>query len=302
LPGATGFVFNLKREQLQDIRVRQALGLVYNFSWTNDTLQYGLFKQRESFWQNSDLAAKGKPEGKELEYLNTVKDLVDPAIFTEDVTMPHVSGGDRQLDRNNLRTASALLDDAGWPIGDDGLRHKDGKTLKVEFLSVSASFDRILNPYVENLKQLGVDATYNRVDDAQYSERTQQTFDYDMIFDGYSNGLEEGTGFSQRYGSDGVGDVFNPAQYSSPAIDKLSDAIVKAKTYEDMAAAVRAADRIMRHDYFIVPIWYLGNYWLAYYDMFEHPAELPAYGLGHLDWWWFNAQKAEALVAAGALR
>ncbi len=146
-----------------------------------------------------------------------------------------------------------------------------------------------------------MDATYNRVDPAQYTNR-ERAFDWDMIFDGYSNGLEEGIGLDQRFGSDGVGDVFNPAGYSSPAVDKLIEAVVAAEDREEMAAAVRAIDRIMRRELFIVPVWYLGKYWVAYYDMYEHPENLPPYGLGYLDFWWYNADKAEALRAAGALR
>jgi microcin C transport system substrate-binding protein len=300
LPSATGFVFNLRREKLQDRRVRQALALMYNFTWTNDTLQYGLFQQRESFWQGSQLAATGLPEGRELELLKTVRDMVEPEVFTEAAVMPH-SSGERQLDRANLRRASDLLDEAGWIAGDDGIRRKDGQTLEIEFIMYSPNFDRILNPYVDNLKRLGVDATYNRIDPAQYTERYYQ-FDFDMIFGGYSVGLEEGAGLHQKFGSSGLGDVFNPAGYASDAVDALIPYVTNADSYDEMAAAVRAIDRIMRREQFMVPVWYLGKYWVAYYDMFEHPEVLPPYDLGHLDFWWYNADKAEALQTAGALR
>ncbi len=300
LPTATGFVFNLTREKLQDIRVRQALALMYNFTWTNDSLQYGLFQQRESFWEGSDMEAVGVPEGLELEFLQRVADQIDPAILTEDVTMPHSSGAD-QLDRGNLRQALALMEAAGYTAGADGMLQKDGQPLVIEFLSVSPSFDRIITPYIDNLTKLGVTATYNRVDPAQYTERTN-TFDFDMIFDGYRVGLEEGEGLAQRFGSSGVGDVFNPASYSSPAVDTLITIVTEAKSRDEMAAAVRAIDRIMRRDLFVVPVWYLGKYWTAYYDMYEHPETLPPYDLGTLDFWWFNEDKAEALRAAGALR
>lgn len=301
LPPAYGFVFNLRRDKFQDIRVRQALGLMFNFSWTNESLQYGLFKQRESFWQNSALEARGVPEGREREILESVKDMLDPGILTDEAYMPHVSDGSRQLDRGNLRKASRLLDEAGWEVGSDGLRRKDGKTLDLEFLSSSPTFDRIINPYIENLKQLGVNAVYNRVDPSQYTA-LERDFQWDMIYDGYINGLEEGIGLTQRYGSDGLGDLFNPAGYASDEVDAIAKVVVAARTSDEMQAGVRAIDRILRAKYFMVPTWYLGNYWLAYYDMFEHPKTLPPYGLGQLDWWWFNPQKAEALVAAGALR
>lgn len=301
LPGAFGFVFNLRKPQFQDIRVRQAIGLMFNFTWTNETLQYGLFKQRDSFWQGSPLEAKGIPEGRELEILQGVADKIDPAILTEPVTMPHESDGGRQLDRGNLRAASKLLDEAGWEVGADGMRRKDGQTLDLEFMSQSPTFDRIVNPYIENLKQLGVNARYNRIDGSQYTAR-ERDFDWDMIYDGYVNGLEEGVGLTQRFGSDGLGDVFNPAGYTSEAVDEIAKVIVAAKTREEMEAGVRAVDRIMRRAYFVVPSWYLGNYWLAYYDMFRHPEVLPPYALGQLDFWWFDAAGADALVAAGALR
>ena len=303
LPTANGMVFNLRRPQFQDIRVRQAIGLVFNFEWTNQTLQYGLFKHRDSFWQGSELEARGVPEGRELELLESVKEKIDPAILTEPAVVSHDSTADRQLDRGNLRKASKLLEAAGWIVGNDGLRRKDGKTLDVEFLSVSAGFDRIINPYIENLKQLGVNARYNRVDPSQYSERVNGgSFDFDMIYDGYNTGLEEGTGLTQRFGTSGLGDVFNPAGYASPAVDALAEDVVKATTRDEMAAGVRAIDRIMRADYFIVPSWYNDVYWLAYYDMYEHPDPLPPYALGQLDFWWFNADKFKALQAAGALR
>ncbi len=302
LPGGNGIVFNLAKPQFADRRVREAMALMFNFSWTNETLQYSLFSQRESFWQNSDLAAQGVPEGRELELLQSVADLIDPAILTESVTMPHTSDAGQQLDRTNLRAALALLEEAGWVAGDDGkVRNAEGQTLDVEFLSYSPTFDRILMPYVDNLTRIGINATYNRIDPAQYQQRTLD-LDYDVIYDGYSNSLDEGLALTQRYGSEGVGDVFNPASYSSPAVDKLIGVVAAATDYEDMAAGVRAIDRIMRREMFIVPTWYNPNYWVAYFDMYEHPDPLPPYALGQLSFWWYNAEKAEALRAAGALR
>ncbi|MEJ6479269.1 MAG: extracellular solute-binding protein [Octadecabacter sp.] len=301
VPSATGFLLNLRNPKFDDVRVREALGLMYNFTWTNDTLQYGLFAQRESFWQGSELAATGVAQGRELELLQSVAALIDPALLTDPVVMPHTSG-DRQLDRGNLRAALALMEDAGWVAGDGGmLRNDAGEVFALEFLSVSPSFDRIIMPYIDNLKRLGIDAVYNRVDPAQYQLRSQ-TFDYEMIYDGYNSGLEEGSGLAQKYGSENVDDVFNPAGFSHPAVDELAKVVESAETYDEMAAAVRAIDRIMRAERFITPAWYLGNRWLAYYDIFERPEELPPYSIGELDFWWYNAEKAEELRAAGALR
>ena len=300
LPGAVGMVFNLRQEKFQDIRVRQALALMFNFTWTNETLQFGLFDQRESFWQNSVLAATGVPEGRELELLQSVADMIDPAILTEAVTMPHVSG-DGQLDRGNLRQAIDLMEQAGWVPGDDGLLRKDGVVFTLEFMSDNPSFERVITPYIDNMTRLGVQAEFNLIDPAQYTNR-ERAFDWDMIYDGYTNNLEESLGLNQRYGSDGVADVFNPSGYSSPAVDALITAVSEAETYDGMAAGVRAIDRIMRRELFIVPTWYNPNYWVAYFDMYEYPEPLPPYALGQLDFWWYNAEKGDALRAAGALR
>jgi microcin C transport system substrate-binding protein len=301
LPYAGGFVFNLARPQFQDPLVRQAIALMFNFSWTNETLQYGLFSQRESFWQGSDLAAQGVPEGRELELLQSVADLIDPAILTEPVTVPHESSPDQPLDRRNLRAALALMEEAGWIPGDDGLLRKDGQTLKLEFLSYAQTFDRVLQPFVDNLQRLGVDASYNRVDPASYENRLRG-FDIDMVYDGFSNGLEEGSALNQRYGSQGLGDVFNPANFSHPAVDALIEVVGAATDYEEMAAGVRAIDRIMRRELFIIPIWYNPNFWVVYFDQYDHPETLPPYALGHLDFWWYDAEAAAALQAAGVLR
>ncbi|SFR45043.1 microcin C transport system substrate-binding protein [Yoonia tamlensis] len=301
LPAATGFVFNLRREKFQDRNVRRALGLMYNFTWTNENLQYGLFQQRESFWENDRLKAAGLPEGRELEMLETVREHLPAEIFTQEALLPHVSG-ERALDRNNLRQALILMEAAGYTSGDDGLlRDANGNTLDVEFLETRQSFDRIINPYVENLQRLGVNITYNRVDPSQYQARTQEN-DFDMMFSYYVNGLVEGRGITQKFGCEDKDDVFNPAGYCSQAFDELAEFVTAAEDYDEMAAAVRAIDRIMRYEYYIVPVWYLGKNWVAAYDMYEHPENLPEFGLGYLDYWWINQDKAEALAAAGAFQ
>ncbi|MCA0044392.1 extracellular solute-binding protein [Celeribacter litoreus] len=303
LPAALGFLFNLRREKFQDRNVRLALGLMYNFTWTNETLQYGLFTQRVSNWQAPGLMAEGLPEGAELAVLEGVKADLPDAIFTEEAFMPHTSG-ERSLDRRNMRQAIALLEEAGYTPGDDGMmRNAAGETLDVEFLHYSPSWDRIIKPYVENLTALGVNARYNRIDPNQYQARTQ-SFDYDMLYDGYSNGFEEGSGFLQKYGCEDVDDIFNPAGYCNPAIDKIGEELMKVESYEDLTAHVRAADRIMRYDYFIVPAHMNDTHWVAYYDMYEHPSEdkMPPLALGQLDFWWVNAEKEAALREAGALK
>ena len=301
LPGATGFVFNMRLDKFADRNLRLAIGHMFNFTWTNTNLQYGLFEQRESFWENDRLKAAGLPEGRELEILEEFRDQLPEAIFSEPALMPHESGA-RPLDRKSLRKALKFMEAAGYTPGSDGmLRNAEGQTLDVEFIEDSQSFDRIILPYVENLKTLGVNITYNRIDPSQYQNRRQEN-NFDMRFAGYSSGLVEGSGLEQKYGCEQRDDIFNPAGYCNPVVDVLAKRLLEVETYEELSANIRAIDRIMRHDYFMVPVWMLQKNWVAYYDMFEYPENLPEFGLGHLDYWWYNAEKAEALKAAGALR
>lgn len=303
IPPSYGFVFNLRREKFQDRNIRLALGLMYNFTWTNETLQYGLFTQRISMWQTPELMATGLPEGRELEILNGVKDDLPEAIFTEEAFKPHVSGK-RSLDRKNMRRAIALLAEAGYTPGEDGtMRNAAGESLTIEILENNPGFDRIIKPYVENLNALGIDATYNRIDPNQFQAR-RQSFDYDIIYGGYINGFEEGSSFTQKYGCEDRDDVFNPAGYCNPAIDTIGEELLKVDSYDDLAAHIRAADRIMRYDYFIVPAHMNDSHWVAYYDMYEHPDEetMPPLALGYMDFWWVNAEKEAALKATGALK
>ncbi len=301
LPAARGFIFNMKNPKLENRSLRRAIGMMFNFTWTNENLQYGLFSQREAFWENDRLKASGLPEGRELELLEAQRDKLPPEIFTEEAFLPHESG-QRPLDRRNLRKALALMAEAGYTPGDDGmLRDENGKTLDIEFIEDTQSMDRIILPYIENLKTLGVNITYNRIDPAQYQNRTQ-TKTFEMRDAAYRVSLVEGSGLSQRFGCEDSDDVFNDAGYCNEAVDAIAESLLEVETYDDLAAHVRAIDRIMRYDYFVVPVWMLQENWVAYFDMFEYPENLPEFGLGHLDYWWHNADKEAALKAAGALR
>jgi microcin C transport system substrate-binding protein len=302
---ATGqsFAMNLRREQFADPRVREAIGLMFNFEWSNETLFYGLYARINSFWENSELAAAGTPTPEEAAILQPLVDegLLEPSILTDEVVMAPASSS-RQLDRDNLRRASALLDEAGWSVGADGMRRNaEGQTLRIEFLEDDPTFDRVVNPYVENLRRLGVDALLTRVDPAQYTNRTR-AFDFDMIVDQFPTGFEPGAGLRQYFGSEGVNDVFNTMGLADPAVDRLIDVVLAAENRADLHVAVKALDRVLRAKRFWVPQWYKDKHTVAYFDMFEHPQTLPPYALGELDFWWFSEDKAAALRAAGAIR
>ena len=299
-----GFVFNLNQEKFQDPLVREALTLMVNFEWMNDTLFYGLYERPESFWDNSDLKAVGVPSAEELVILQPLVDegLLDASILTTEATIPPVSStSERPLDRTNLRAASALLDQAGWIAGDDGMRRKAGEVLSVTFLERSPQFDRIINPIVENLKRLGVDAVLERVDTAQYIER-RRAGTFDIVNASLGQGYEPGQQLSQFFGSEAAEDSSrNPMRLKLPAADRLIRTIVEAETLEDLTIRTRALDRVLRAERFWIPQWQKGVHTVAYYDMYRF-AEIPPLALSPLDNWWYDAAAAEALRSAGAFQ
>ncbi|ALG91250.1 peptide ABC transporter substrate-binding protein [Actibacterium sp. EMB200-NS6] len=300
---ATGqaFLINLRRPQFQDPRVRQAIEMMFNFEWSNETLFYGIYSRVDSLWENSYLAAEGLPSPEELAILEPLAELLPEGVLDGPPVSPTVSSASRQLDRGNLRAASALLDEAGWPVGDDGIRRNAaGETLRVEFLNDSQTFDRVINPYVENLRRLGVDARMERVDSAQATNR-ERSYDFDIITDHLAMGYVPGNGLKQYFGSETADtSVFNKMGLKSAAVDSLIDTVIGAESSEELIVAVKALDRVLRAERFRIPQWYKDAYTVAYYDMYEHPDPLPPYALGHLDFWWYSAEKAEKLKAAGA--
>ncbi len=304
-PTPSGFVFNLGREKLQDKRVRQAIALGFNFEWTNQSLQFGLFKQRHSFVQDTPLEAKGLPEGEERALLESLGDLVPREMLSEPAVMAHTSNGERLNDRRNLRRAMQLLDEAGWAVGGDGKRRNAaGEVLTIEIpisASGSATMSAVVESFVSNLQLMGIDAKFDKIDAAQYTARERDR-DYDMIFDSYVAFLEAGTGLHQRYGSkEAAFSLFNPAGLASPLVDTLIDRALESTTLEAQNVALMALDRALRHEFFMIPTWYLDRSWVAYWDMYERPDPLPPYATGVLDFWWYNEEKAAALKAAGAL-
>ena len=295
------FIINLRREKFQDVRVREAIALMFNFEWTNKTLFFGLYAQGSSFWQNTDLASSGLPSEGELAILEPLRDQLPEAVFTEEAYALTPSSEADARDRRKARKALRLLQAAGYVAGDDGMLRKDGNTLDVEFLNSSPLFDRIINPYVANLQSIGVNASLNRVDNAQQTQR-ERDYDFDIITDHVPMGYEPGSSLRQYFGSESKdASVFNPAGVGNETIDILVDAVVNAETKDAMITATKALDRVLRWEQFRVPQWYNANHWVAYYDMYEYPEPLPRYALGFLDFWWWNADKEAALKAAGAL-
>ena len=301
---ATGqsYVMNLRRDKFDDIRVRQAVGLLFNFEWSNESLFYGQYARINSFWENSELAAAGMPSDAELALLEPIADLLPAGVIDGEAVMAPVSGN-RTLDRKNLRKASALLDEAGWTVGDDGLRRNAaGETLTIEIIEDSPTFDRVHLPFIDNLKAAGIDAIYSRIDPAQMTDRSRN-YDFDMMVDQFPMSLEPSSGLKQYFGSETADQsVFNSMGLKSEAVDTLIEHVMNAQNKAELATSVKALDRTLRAYYFWVPQWFNDAYRVAYWDMYEHPETLPPFALGNLDFWWHNAEKAADLKAKGVLR
>ena len=302
---AQSFIFNLDTPRFQDRRVREAIGMMFNFEWSNKSLFFGLYERVNSFWENSDLEARGLPTEGEIAILKPLVDggLLDVEILSSEPRMATPSSSaDRALDRGNLRAASALLDEAGWIAGDNGVRMKDGETLSVTFLQRSPAFDRIVNPIVENLQRLGVDASLERVDTSQFIDRIRSG-DYDVVNHTFGMGLEPGVGLRQWYGSETADDSSrNLMRLRNPAVDQIMDSVIEARTLEDLATATHALDRVLRAESFWIPQWFKDVHTVAYFDMYRYPDPLPPLARGELDFWWYDAEAADALDAAGAFQ
>lgn len=304
--GTQGFWFNLRRPQLQDPLVRQAISMAFNFEWSNQSLFYGIYTRTDSFWENSEMQAEGMPSAEELALLEPLRADIPESVFTEPAFVPAVSKADKVSDRKLLRRAGKLLDQAGWSVGDDGFRYNDkGQRLTIEILNDGPSFERIINPFVENLKRLGVNAVYTRVDAAQAQDR-EKNFDFDVTTRRYSMSETPGIELRGIFGSS-TADLKgsnNIAGLKNPAVDSLIKTIESAKSRKELTVAVKALDRVLRAMHIWVPQWYKPTHTIAYYDMFERPYtdNPPKTSLGELSIWWYNPEKAAALKAAGAFQ
>ncbi|MBI2717146.1 MAG: ABC transporter substrate-binding protein [Rhizobiales bacterium] len=292
--GAQGFFLNLRRAKFQDIRVRKALNLAFDFEWSNINLFHGFYTRTASFFEMSPLKAKGPPSAAELALLEPLRDKLRPEVFGLP-EVPPVSDGSGH-DRKLLRQASALLDQAGWKLDGNLRRSANGETLAIEFLIDSPVFERILGPYVQNLKLLGVDAVVRSVDDVQYQSR-RDTFDFDVISSRFSSGVTPGTDLRIFFGtaSASAPGSYNMSGVASPAIDALIEKVVAATSRAELDTAGRALDRVLRAEEFWVPNWYKPSFWVAYWDKFGRPPIKPKYDRGFVDTWWYDPARAAAI-------
>ena len=296
--GTQGWFLNTRRDKFKDPRIRQAVGLAFDFEWTNTNITYGLFSRTTSFFQNSPMAAVGKPGPEELKYLEPFREKLPAAVF-DDVYVPPVSDGSGQ-DRELLRRANGLLSEAGCRRQGTAMMLPGGKPFEIEFLDFEGSLEPHTAPFIKNLKLLGIEARYRVCDAAQYKRRTDE-FDYDIVSKHFILGLTPGEGMRALFGSEAAKQpgMLNLAGIASPAIDALIDKALVAETREDLTNICRAIDRVLRAGHYWVPMWNLNKHLLAYWDMFSRPEHRPKYDLGVVSTWWFDADKAKRINSAG---
>lgn len=292
--GMQGFFFNTRRALFKDPRVRQALGLVYNFEWANDNLFYGQYTRLNSYFDNSELASSGLPSADELKLLEPFRDQLPPEVFDKEYRSPVFDSPEAA--RENYKNALALLADAGWTLNKKGvLVNAQGSPFTFEFLLVSPAFERVVHPYVQDLQRVGIAATIRIVDSAQY-ENKFETFDYDVVV--FSAGQSHSPGNEQRdfWGSaaaDRPGSR-NVAGIKDPAVDALIEDIIFADSRDDLITATRALDRVLLWSHYVVPHWYLDKDRIAYWNRVKRPDPLPEYSLGMpAIWWSAGAEKSQ---------
>ncbi len=284
IPTQTQALFmNTRRELFSDQRVREALGLMFDFEWTNRTLFSNAYQRSTSYYPNSEFSATAIPKGKEWLLLSPYRQLLPAELFTVPPSIPQTNGVG--IPRETLRKALGLLAEAGWTPKGQQLQNSKGETFSFELMLANPNLERILQPYVENLSNIGIQVRLRTVDRAQYKQRLDQ-FDFDMILmtlsQTLSPGLEQWLYFHSSQVN--VKGSKNYAGVNNPVVDKMIDALLAAQTRDDQVNAARALDRVLLWQHYIIPNWYISQHRLAYRNKFNH-LTTPPYTLGLRAWW-----------------
>jgi microcin C transport system substrate-binding protein len=287
------FAFNIRRAKFQDARLRRAFNFTFDFEEMNRQIFFGQYKRIASYFEGTELASSGIPEGKELEILQSVKDKVPPELFTTPYSNP--VGGNPQAVRDNFRQALALFAEAGYELRDTKLVDvKTGEQLSAEFLAEDPATERFVLFYKPSLQRIGMNVSVRVVDSAQYENRLRQ-WDFDIIVGSWGQSLSPG---NEQRGFWSTQAAYQPGSRNligikNPAIDALIERVIFAKDRAELVAASKALDRVLLWNFYVVPQWTYGKVRSARWDRFNHPATLPKYGLSAFPTiWWWDADKA----------
>ena len=282
--GMQGFIFNTRRDRLQDARVREALGLLFDFEWTNRQLFNGAYTRTTSYFDNSELASSGLPSKQELSILEPLRGQIPDQVFEKPFELPQTNADG--IIRAQQRRAYELLTSAGWKIENDQMVAAEGKPVKLEFLLVQPDFERVLLPYKRNLASLGIELELRRVDVSQYINRLRSR-DYDMIVSGF--GQSSSPGNEQReYWHSASADNPGSRNYiglKDPAIDVLVEKLIASDSRDELITRTRALDRVLLSGHYVIPNWHIKTWRVAYWSHLGHPEITPLYDVGLMTWW-----------------
>jgi len=277
--------------------VRQALAYAFDFEWSNRNLFYGQYSRTRSYFGNSELEAKGLPDGRELEILEPFRGRVPDQVFTQQYDPPATNGDGRI--RANLKEADRLLKEAGWVIQGKDRVHKDtGQVFAFEIMLASPAFERVTLPFAKNLERLGIRAHVRTVDSAQYIKRLE-TFDFDMITSAWGQSLSPGNEQLSYWGAaaaEAQGSR-NLIGIHDPVVDELIALLIAAPDREELVARTRALDRVLQWGHYLIPHWFSRVDRVIYWNKFSRPEATPMQG-SQTGTWWYDAAKADALAAA----
>ncbi|NQY52630.1 MAG: ABC transporter substrate-binding protein [Campylobacteraceae bacterium] len=281
--GMQALIFNTRKELFQDIQLRKALNLAFDFEWTNKKLFFSQYKRLDSYFANSELSSKGLPSKDELKILNKYKKDLPSSVFTE-VFKNNKTKGDGNI-RTELKQALKILKKQGWKF-ENKVLVKNGKKLEFQILLASSALERVLHPFVKNLKKIGVIANINIIDSVAYRNKLNN-FEYDMIIQNFRVSLSPGNELKNLWGKKaaGIKASSNYIGIKSDVIDSLINNIVIAKDRKDLITSVKVLDRVLLNNYYVIPNWYLSSYRIAYWNKFNKPKISPKYGLGIFTWW-----------------
>ncbi|MBV1880497.1 MAG: extracellular solute-binding protein [Pseudomonadales bacterium] len=282
--GLQGFAFNLRKPLFQDRALRRAMAYAFDFEWSNKNLFYGQYKRTLSYFQNTELAATHLPSKAELSILTPFKDNLPSEIFNQVYDLPITKGEGKA--RKNLRKAIKQLKTAGYVIKNNHLYSPAGDRVEFDFLIHQSQWERIVLPFVKNLKVLGITANLRRVDVNQYVERIRK-FDFDMIIGNFGQSLSPGNEQREFWHSSSanIPDSRNVIGIQDPVIDQLIDLIIAAPNREQLVIRSKALDRVLQWNHFTIPNWHVSYHRLAYSKKLVHPKSLPKYDVDLFSWW-----------------
>jgi microcin C transport system substrate-binding protein len=293
-----GFYFNTRRAKFRDPRTREAIGLCFDFEWSNPNLFFNSYARLASLFGTSEYGASDVPSEDETAILAPFKDTLPASVFEQPYVPPKTDGSGR--DRAILKQASDLLAAAGWKQINGQLVDSEGAPFEVEFLIEAQVYERILTPFANNLKALGISATVRQVDPTQYTSRLN-AFDYDIVLAAFSMSATPLDGLEQFYSSKSADQsgARNYAAIKEPAIDAALALLPSVDTRDKLITITRTIDRVVRAQHYWIPAWYLANHRTAYWDIFGHPATKPDFGFYPETTWWFDQDRAKAIGYSG---